>query len=43
MKDEAISLALYESSALKAPVEIKAIENCRIEGYQQNLNETVGL
>ena len=43
MKDEAISLALYESSELNAPVEISKIENCEIENYQRRFNEMVGL
>ena len=43
MKDEAISLALYESSELNAPVEISKIENCEIENYQHRFNEQVGL
>jgi len=43
MKDEAISLALYESSALDQPVEIAKIESCEIEGYQRRFNEQVGL
>ncbi|HET6452891.1 MAG TPA: Gfo/Idh/MocA family oxidoreductase [Armatimonadota bacterium] len=43
MKDEAISLALYESSVLDQPVEISKIENCEIEAYQRQFNEQVGL
>lgn len=43
MKDEAISLALYESAVLNAPVEIKKIENCEIENYQKRFNELIGL
>lgn len=43
MKDEAISMALYESSELDEPVEIKKIENCEIENYQSRLNEMIGL
>jgi len=43
MKDEAISIALYESSELGAPVPITKIENCEIENYQSRFNEQVGL
>lgn len=43
MKDEAISLALYESSAVSQPVELAKIENCEIEVYQRRFNEMVGL
>lgn len=43
MKDEAISMALYESAALDAPVEIKKVETCEIEEYQRVLNESLGL
>lgn len=43
MKDEAISLALYESTELNAPVELSKVENCEIEGYQRRFNEQVGL
>ena len=42
MKDEAISLALYESAFLNAPVEIAKIENCEIENYQKRFNKMVG-
>ncbi|MCL6630733.1 MAG: hypothetical protein K6U00_14155, partial [Armatimonadetes bacterium] len=43
MKDEAISIALYESSEMHAPVPIAKIENCEIEVYQRRFNEQVGL
>lgn len=36
-KDEAISLALYESEELKAPVKIKDIEDLKIETYQSRV------
>lgn len=37
LKDEAISMAVYESSWLNIPVKIKDIEECRIENYQKTL------
>lgn len=37
LKDEAISMAVYESSWINAPVKIKDIEECRIENYQKTL------
>ena len=43
ISDEAISLALYESSELNAPVEISKIESCEFENYQKRFNEMVGL
>ena len=43
LKDLALSMAIYESSALGRPVEVSAVENCRIENYQADLNEAAGL
>lgn len=37
LKDEAISMAVYESSWINAPVKIKDVEECRIENYQKTL------
>ncbi len=37
LKDEAISMAVYESSWINAPVKIEDIEECRIENYQKTL------
>ena len=43
MKDEAISLALYESSELGQSVQLSKIESGETEGYQRRFNEMVGL
>lgn len=40
---EAISIALYESAWVGEPVSLEDIEACRIEEYQQELNESLGL
>ncbi|HHV81910.1 TPA: Gfo/Idh/MocA family oxidoreductase [bacterium] len=37
LKDEAISMAVYESSWLNIPVKIKDVEDCKIENYQKTL------
>lgn len=42
-KAQAICMALYESAYLEQPVEIQKIENCEIEGYQSEINESLGL
>ncbi|HOK54536.1 MAG TPA: hypothetical protein PKV43_08725, partial [Armatimonadota bacterium] len=42
-KDEAISLALYESSELGAPVKLSAVENLEIETYQNRFNKAMGI
>ena len=42
-KDEAISLALYESSELGAPVRLAQVENLEIEAYQGRFNRALGL
>jgi predicted dehydrogenase len=39
LKDEAICMAVYESSLLNLPVKIRDIEECRIENYQNQLME----
>lgn len=38
-RSEAISLALYESSAIGAPVALRDIEDLKIEAYQARFNE----
>jgi len=42
-KDEAISLALYESSEIGAPVKLAQVENLEIEAYQGRFNREMGL
>jgi predicted dehydrogenase len=42
-KDEAISLALYESSSLNAPVKMEQVENLEVENYQSRFNKMIGL
>lgn len=37
LKDEAISMAVYESGWLNIPVKIRDVEECRIENYQKTL------
>ncbi|MGC9063786.1 MAG: hypothetical protein ACP5JL_03820, partial [bacterium] len=37
LKDEAICMAVYESSLLNLPVKIRDIEECRVENYQSQL------
>ena len=37
-KDEAISIALYESAAINAPVKIKDVEDLKLEAYQSKIN-----
>jgi len=43
LKDQAISMALYESSHLSQPVKLAQIESCEVEGWQKDLNQAVGL
>ena len=43
LKALAICMAIYESSWLKQPVEVAAVERCEIENYQADLNEAAGL
>lgn len=42
-KAMAICFALYESQAIGAPVELADIESLKLENYQQDLNEELGL
>jgi len=42
-RSEAICLALYESHALHAPVQVRDVEELRLEAYQRDLNEALGL
>ena len=43
LKDEAICLAVLESSWLNKPVAVSDVENCKIENYQREINESLGL
>ena len=43
LKDEAICMAVFESSWLNQPVAISKIENCEIENYQKEINNSLGL
>jgi predicted dehydrogenase len=43
LRDLAICMAIYESSALGEPVELARVERCEIESYQADLNEAAGL
>ena len=43
LKDEAISLALYESSILNAPVSIRDVEMCKLEAHQERFNREIGV
>lgn len=40
-KDEAISLALYESEELGQPVRLRDVEDLKVEGYQSQFNEQI--
>jgi len=42
-KDMAIPLGFYESSVLRRPVKIKDIEELRVEEYQKEINEKLGI
>ncbi|RLE77213.1 MAG: hypothetical protein DRJ56_02810 [Thermoprotei archaeon] len=42
-RDMAIPLAIYESSALGRPVKVKDVEELRVEEYQKEINESLGL
>ncbi len=42
-KDQAICIAVLESSWLNQPVVISDIENCKIEGYQKEINDELDL
>lgn len=37
LKDQAISMAVYESNWINAPVKIEDVEECKIENYQKTL------
>jgi predicted dehydrogenase len=43
LKDQAICMAVFESSALNRPVAITDIENCKIENYQKEINDGLRL
>jgi predicted dehydrogenase len=43
MKDVAICMALYESAWCGKEMRIADVENCKIEGYQEELNRDAGL
>ncbi len=43
MKSEAICMAVYESGWHGRPVTLAEIENCELEGYQGEINETLGI
>jgi predicted dehydrogenase len=42
-KDQAICMAVLESSWLNQPVSMDNIENCEIEGYQKEINDDLGI
>lgn len=42
-KDMAIPLGFYESAALNRPVSIKDVEELRVEEYQKEINEKLGI
>ena len=43
LKDEAISIAVYESAALGQPVEVSKVESGEIDAYQAELNASMGI
>jgi len=43
LKAEAIPMGIYESSWLGQAVKVSDIENCEIENYQKEINDSVGL
>ncbi len=43
MKDEAICMGLYESAWFGKEIKIADVENCKVEGYQEELNKYIGL
>ena len=43
LKAEAIPIGIYESSWLGQAVKIDDIESCKIENYQKDINDSVGL
>lgn len=42
-KDMAIPLGFYESALLKEPISIKDVEDLRVEEYQKEINEKLGI
>lgn len=42
-KDMAIPLAFYESATLNKPVKVKDVEELRVEKYQKEINEKIGV
>ncbi len=42
-KDQAICMAAFESSCLNQPVSIRDIEDCKIENYQREINDALGV
>jgi len=42
-KDQAICMAVFESSCLNQPVIVSDIENCKIENYQKEINDDLGV
>ena len=42
-KDMAIPLGFYESSVLDKPVKVKDVEELRVEEYQKEINESLGI
>lgn len=43
MKSEAICMAVYESGWHGRPVTLTEIENCELEGYQDEINDKLGI
>jgi len=43
MKSQAICMAVFESSWHGRAVTLKEIENCELEGYQKEINDSLGL
>jgi predicted dehydrogenase len=43
MKDQAICMAVFESSALNRPVTLSEVENCEAEEYQKDINDDLGI
>lgn len=42
-KDMAIPLSFYESSVLDKPVKVKDVEDLRVEEYQKEINDSLGI
>lgn len=42
-KDQAICMAAFESSCLNQPVAIRDVEDCRVENYQKEINDNLGV